>query len=167
MYNCMYSVFEMEVAFKNMITNHREELQKKAIDKQKAAIAVINNRNFWRDLEVLTPVAKPFNQVCQAMQGRDSSLADCFRYFILLARTLKAAEANTVIDPGFIAWAFTAFNMRYKDMADPVTRLALFLHPGHRLVGNQEEEWETFKMAVPSRWQLVSLHRRGSMAATR
>ena len=82
------------------------------------------------------------------MQGRDSSLADCFRYFILLARTLKAAEENTVIDPAFVAWAYMAFNERYKDMADPLTRLALFLHPGYRLVGNQEKEFEALQLAV-------------------
>jgi len=63
MYICMYSVYAMEVAFKNMVNNHRTELDKKATDKQKAAVNVINNRDFWRDLEALTPVARPFNQV--------------------------------------------------------------------------------------------------------
>ena len=82
------------------------------------------------------------------MQGRDSSLADCFRDFIFLARTLKAAEENTVIDSGFVAWAYMAFNERYKNMADPITRLALFLHPGYRLVGTQEKEFEALQLAV-------------------
>ncbi|DBA84506.1 TPA: hypothetical protein ACH3X1_006124 [Trebouxia sp. C0004] len=76
------------------------------------------------------------------MQGRESSLADCFRYFIFLACTLKAAEETTVIDSGFLAWTYMAFNERYSGMADPVRRLALFLHPGYRLVGNQEKEFE-------------------------
>ncbi|DBA94615.1 TPA: hypothetical protein ACH3X1_002195 [Trebouxia sp. C0004] len=82
------------------------------------------------------------------VEKRDSSLADCFRYFIFLARTLKAAEENTVIDSGFVAWAYMAFNERYKDMADPTTRLALFLHPGYRLVGTQDKEFEALQLAA-------------------
>lgn len=77
MYNCMYSVCAMEVAFKNMVTNHRTELDKKGTDKQKAAVNVINNRDFWRDLEALTPVARPFNQVlpCVAHSITPAALA--------------------------------------------------------------------------------------------
>ncbi|DBA98803.1 TPA: hypothetical protein ACH3X1_014569 [Trebouxia sp. C0004] len=41
-----------------------------------------------------------------------------------------------------------AFNERYKDMADPITRLALFLHPGYRLVGTQDKEFEALQLAA-------------------
>ena len=41
-----------------------------------------------------------------------------------------------------------ALNECHKAMADPVTRLALFLHPGYRLVGNQEKEFEALQLAV-------------------
>ncbi len=55
---------------------------------------------------------------------------------------------KATLDSGFVAWAYMAFNERYRVMADPLTRLALFLHPGYRLVGNQEKEFEALQLAV-------------------
>ncbi|KAL0029448.1 hypothetical protein WJX77_009087 [Trebouxia sp. C0004] len=70
----------------------------KQCQKLTAAVKIIKSKFFWRDLDILTPIAKPFNQVCQAMQGHESKLADAGRYLILLARTIKALGTA---EPGY------------------------------------------------------------------
>jgi len=87
-------------------------------------------------------------QVCQAMQAKDSSLADAGRYLILIAKTLKLAADDTSLDPDFVAHAFTVYNRRWVQMGTPLIRLALFLHPGYRVVGTQADEFKTLCMQV-------------------
>lgn len=61
-YNCMLSVLRLQQAFNNMLQKHEAELTgSKATAGQKAAVQIIKS---WRDLDILTPVAKPFNQAC-------------------------------------------------------------------------------------------------------
>ena len=43
-------------------------------------------------------------QVCQAMQAKNSSLADAGRYLILIAKTLKLAADDASLDPDFVAY---------------------------------------------------------------
>ncbi|KAL0021561.1 hypothetical protein WJX77_008978 [Trebouxia sp. C0004] len=82
-----------------MLQKHEAELTgSKATAGQTAAVKIIKSKVFWRDLDILTPIAKPFNQVCQAMQGHESKLADAGRYLILLARTIKALGTA---EPGY------------------------------------------------------------------
>ena len=89
-----------------------------------------------------------FIQVCQAMQAKDSSLADAGRYLVLIAKTLKQAAADGSVDPDFAAHAFTVYNRRWLQMGTPLIRLALFLHPGYRVVGNGPDEFQALCMKV-------------------
>lgn len=76
------------------------------------------------------------------MQAKDSSLADAGRHLILLAKTLKLAAADSTLDPDFVAHAFTVYNRCWEQMGTPLIRLALFLHPGYRVVGTQANEFK-------------------------
>lgn len=63
-YNCMLSVLQLQTAFRNMKDKHLAELtHKKATVGMTAAVQIISSNVFWRELESLTPIAKPFNQV--------------------------------------------------------------------------------------------------------
>lgn len=63
-YNCMYSVLLMEQAFKNMLEKHKPEMvSRQGTVGQKQVVAIIEDKKFWRDLEVYTPLAEPYNQV--------------------------------------------------------------------------------------------------------
>ncbi|KAL0036932.1 hypothetical protein WJX77_005657 [Trebouxia sp. C0004] len=68
---------------------------------------------------------------------------DAGRYLILLAKTLKAA-ADSTLNPDFLANAFTVYNRRWEQMGTPLIRLALFLHPGYRVVGTQADKFKAF-----------------------
>ncbi|KAL0028968.1 hypothetical protein WJX77_008882 [Trebouxia sp. C0004] len=65
-----------EVSSPRHSKKHEAELTgSKATAGQTAAVKIIKSKVFWRDLDILTPIAKPFNQVCQAMQGHESGYA--------------------------------------------------------------------------------------------
>ena len=177
-YNCMLSVLQLQTAFNNMKDKHEAELtHKNATAGMTAVVQIINSNVFWKELESLTPIAKPFNQVsasgtlfeacrstaqmhvvvlnankaallqvCQAMQGETSSLTDAGRYLMLLARTVKglnSAEEGT-FPPDFVAHAFTLFNRRWLQMATPLVKLALFLHPVYRVLSKKEDGSDDF-----------------------
>ncbi|DBA97102.1 TPA: hypothetical protein ACH3X1_014873 [Trebouxia sp. C0004] len=63
--NCMLSVLRLQQAFNNMLQKHEAELTgSKATAGQTAAVKIIKSKVFWRDLDILAPIAKPFNQAC-------------------------------------------------------------------------------------------------------
>lgn len=65
-YNCMLSVQQMEVAFKNMADKQGADISKSGTASQNAVLGIIRDERFWRDLESYTPLAEPFNQACPA-----------------------------------------------------------------------------------------------------
>lgn len=75
-------------------------------------------------------------QAVQAMQSQQSTLAECFRLYILLARVLKNAAVSERLPKEFVEHAFAVYNRRFREMATPLVKLALYLHPGYRLVGS-------------------------------
>jgi hypothetical protein len=82
------------------------------------------------------------------MQGHESTLADAGRYLMLLARTIKSlgtAEPG-LIPEDFIAHAYTVFNRRWLQMATPLVMLALFLHPGYRVLSRNAAGTDDFKV---------------------
>lgn len=50
--------------------------------------------------------------------------------------------------PAFIQHASEAFNRRFDQMATPLTRLSLYLHPAYRVLGKQSGEYEKLKQQV-------------------
>lgn len=78
-------------------------------------------------------------QVTQATQGDRTTLADSFRYNIFLGGHIKRftehAKTSADIGAGFAEHTVTAYNSRWPEMSSHEARLALFLHPFHRVVG--------------------------------
>ncbi|DBA79937.1 TPA: hypothetical protein ACH3X1_008145 [Trebouxia sp. C0004] len=71
----MLSVLRLQQAFNNMLQKHEAELTgSKATAGQTAAVKIIKSKVFWRDLDILTPIAKPFNQACNLPQNHGISL---------------------------------------------------------------------------------------------
>ncbi|DBA89369.1 TPA: hypothetical protein ACH3X1_016230 [Trebouxia sp. C0004] len=84
----------------------------------------------------------------QCIVDHESKLADAGRYLILLARTIKAlgtAEPG-LIPQDFTAHAYSVFNRRWLQMATPLVMLALFLHPGYRVLGRNADGRDDFKV---------------------
>ena len=66
-YNCMYSVLLMKQALKNMLEKRKPETVgrqgRQGTAGQNQVVAIMEDKKFWRDLEIYTPLAEPYNQV--------------------------------------------------------------------------------------------------------
>lgn len=88
-------------------------------------------------------------QVTQATQSTaQTNMADVFRYFIYLASIIKAAVHAAVLPAQLLQHAVKAFNMRWTEMAVPIVRLALFLHPGYKILSKADNEFKTLRDTV-------------------
>lgn len=63
----MHSVQRLEPAFHTVLSKHRAE-PSKGTAKQQEALRIITDREFWADLEKLTPLAEPFKYFSFALQ---------------------------------------------------------------------------------------------------
>ncbi|KAJ7194560.1 ribonuclease H-like domain-containing protein [Mycena pura] len=88
--------------------------------------------DFWPWISRLIRVARPFVDSIAACEGRDVTLADC------MLSLLGAARQLNFLDPGgddtadfleFCEHACAVVDKRFRKMATPIHRLALFLHP--------------------------------------
>lgn len=78
------------------------------------------------------------------MQSNTSSYADAFHLFIYLAAQLNLMRTgDSGVDDKFGFWthAYKTFNSRWDEMATPLVRLALFLHPAYRVLAKKPDEF--------------------------
>ncbi|KAL0022371.1 hypothetical protein WJX77_005258 [Trebouxia sp. C0004] len=93
-YNCMRSVLHLEIALRNVVSNNRQQLTNRdASERQKALVKVVEDRAFWSDLAVLTPVAKPFNKEVSCTSHKWDSLG------LVLAPTGMASGRRSLTRP--------------------------------------------------------------------
>lgn len=64
-------------------------------------------------------------------------------YDVLAGATLKLQRADSSLRDAEDFWqhAFKSFNARWVEMATPIVRLALFLHPGYRVMAKKYGEY--------------------------
>ncbi|KAJ7049771.1 ribonuclease H-like domain-containing protein [Mycena amicta] len=87
---------------------------------------------FWPWIDRVIRVARPFVDAIAASEGRSVNLADCMLNLLGAARqlsTLDMKEDNTREFKDFVLHAKRVVDKRFRQMATPVHRLALFLHP--------------------------------------
>lgn len=88
-------------------------------------------------------------QVTQATQSNaQTTMADVFRYFIYLASVLKGAVTSNLLPYELLHHAVRSFNARWQEMATGIVRLALFLHPGYKIISFREGEFEYLQKTV-------------------
>lgn len=86
--NCLLSVLEMEAAFRNLLSTDPQLFD--SSDTLKAAKAILQDRGFFPDLEILTPIARPFNEVKGAQCGLYASLT--LLHMLIFLRLLACPE---------------------------------------------------------------------------
>ncbi|KAJ7230543.1 ribonuclease H-like domain-containing protein [Mycena pura] len=87
---------------------------------------------FWPWITRVIRVARPFVDAIAASEGRSVSLADCMLNLLGAARQLSVLETkddDTAEFQAFQKHAHAVVDKRFRQMATPVHRLALFLHP--------------------------------------
>ena len=83
-------------------------------------------------------------------KSRTSSFVDAFQNFINLAQTLRAFASceETALYLWLQQHVYVACNCSFVEMAIIKTRLALFFHPGYRVVVKQPGEWDALRELV-------------------
>ncbi|KAJ7222628.1 ribonuclease H-like domain-containing protein [Mycena pura] len=87
---------------------------------------------FWPWIDRVIRVARPFVDAITASEGRSVNLADCMLNLLEAARqlsTLDTKDDNTREYKDFLVHAKRVVDKRFRQMATPVHRLGLFLHP--------------------------------------
>lgn len=97
-------------------------------------IRIIQNVDdvFWPWIDRIIRVARPFVDAIAASEGRSVTLADCMLNLLGAAHqlsTLDNKEDDTDEFKAFRRHAYDVVDKRFRQMATPVHRLALFLHP--------------------------------------
>jgi hypothetical protein len=80
----LQSVLKMDGPLHAVLNVHRDEIQQPEVK------LIIENRQFWAGLEVLSMMLEPFSQVVMAIQAKTATLADTTRYWLYLARSFRA-----------------------------------------------------------------------------
>ena len=80
----LQSVLKMDGPLHAVLNLHRDEIQQPEVK------LIIENRQFWAGLEVLSMMLEPFSQVVMAIQAKTATLADTTRYWLYLARSFRA-----------------------------------------------------------------------------
>ena len=87
------------------------------------------DESFWPWIDQVIRVARPFVDAIADSEGRSVTLADCMLNLLRAARQLSKIEAKPEDSASFKRHAYTVVDKRFRQMATPIHRLALFLSP--------------------------------------
>ncbi|KAJ7069348.1 ribonuclease H-like domain-containing protein [Mycena amicta] len=88
-----------------------------------------HDNSFWPMIKQGIRIARPFVDVIAQCEGRAVTLADCMLNLLRAARQLSVLKDADDDDRAFKKHAHAVVDKRFRQMATPVHRLALFLHP--------------------------------------
>lgn len=115
------------------------EMQPPVIQKQEVVDTILDKSgDFWGQLQLLGVLLRPFSLVVTAIQSKTALLADVYRYFLYLAAEIKELIKNKKLTGEYAKHVCAAYNMRYKDIVEPICVLALVLHPRFRAAASYQ-----------------------------
>jgi len=117
------SVIRLEPVLEQIITNESNLLN----DKVKR---VIQTRNFFSDLRILSFVLNPLRKAVLALESRSATLGDCFLSLIRLSAVLKQLPKS--FNQNFRNHCFNVMNERFKEFDDDKYITCFFLDPRFR-----------------------------------
>jgi len=91
--------------------------------------AIIQNRQFWFDVEQLKMVLNPAKNAVKALESNITTLADCFIELLKMAQAISAISFQNL---NFKQKCIAIFNKRWNEFDINIYMLAFFLHPKYR-----------------------------------
>ncbi|PKC50340.1 hypothetical protein RhiirA1_486649, partial [Rhizophagus irregularis] len=82
---------------------------------------LVNNRNFWLNVESLTTILEPAKNAVKSIEGKNATMADVFLALIQMATAIKALSTES-----------TEELKEWKQFDHELYLLAYFLHPKFR-----------------------------------
>lgn len=123
------SIIRLEPALEQIVTSDSNLLN----DKVKR---VIQTRNFFSDLRILSFVLSPLRKAVLALESRSATLGDCFLSLILLSAVLKKLPRS--FNQNFRNHCFNVINERFEEFDDDKYITCFFLDPRFRPEPNSE-----------------------------
>jgi hypothetical protein len=91
--------------------------------------AIVQNRQFWFDVEQLKMVLNPAKNAVKSLESNQTTLADCFVELLKMAQEISAISFHNL---NFKQKCVAIFNKRWKEFDVNIYMLAFFLHPKYR-----------------------------------
>lgn len=91
--------------------------------------AIIQNRQFWYDVEQLKMVLNPAKNAVKALESNTTTLADCFIELLKMAQAILTISFQNL---NFKQKCIAIFNKRWQEFDINIYILAFFLHPKYR-----------------------------------
>jgi hypothetical protein len=91
--------------------------------------AIIQNRQFWYDVEQLKMVLNPVKNAVKALESNTTTLADCFIELLKMAQAISTISFQNL---NFKQKCIAIFNKRWQEFDINIYMLAFFLHPKYR-----------------------------------
>ncbi|GES88195.1 ribonuclease H-like domain-containing protein [Rhizophagus clarus] len=105
--------------------------------------AIIQNRQFWHDVEQLKMILGPAKNAVKVLELNTTTLADCF---IELLKMAQAISAISFQNHDFKQKCIAIFNKRWKEFDINIYMLAFFLHPKYRATCFQQNIFKSVIM---------------------
>lgn len=118
------SVVNLQPVLEEIVTNHDRLLTNDRIK------PIIQSRNFFSDLQILSFVLNPLKKAVLALESRSATLADCFLCLARLAAALKKLPKK--IDATFRNHCIKVINERCAEFDDDNYITCFFLDPRFR-----------------------------------
>lgn len=117
------SIIRLESALEEIVSNDSHLLN----DKVKR---IIQTRNFFSDLRILSFILDPLKKVVLALESRSATLGDCFLGLIRLSAVLKKLPKS--FNQAFRNHCFNVMNKRFEEFDDDRYLTCFFLDPRFR-----------------------------------
>ena len=91
---------------------------------------IVQDRNFFSDLEILAFVLNPIRKAVLSLETRTATLGDCYLHLILLGASLKKLPRS--FNKDFRNHCHMVMNNRFEEFDDDKFLLCFFLHPQYR-----------------------------------
>eukprot|EP00898_Chlorokybus_atmophyticus_P006910 jgi/Chlat1/721/Chrsp104S01208 len=125
---CLQSVQRLEPALM-LVGRHPANIASAEV------ISIIDDREFWRGLDTVCHMLKPFNHAMLAAQStKTATLADVTRYWLHVARAIDTQR----LPSGAQQHVTQAYNAHVAELDFKLARLALFLDPRYKQSADED-----------------------------
>ncbi|CAB5365235.1 unnamed protein product [Rhizophagus irregularis] len=113
--------------------------------------AIIQDRQFWYNVEQLKLILKPAKSAIKALEFNTTTLADCFFELLKMARTISEIPSFQNID--FKKKCIAIFNKRWKEFDINTYMVAFLLHPKYRASCFQQKIFKKISREAINIWK--------------
>ncbi|GBC48402.2 ribonuclease H-like domain-containing protein [Rhizophagus irregularis DAOM 181602=DAOM 197198] len=144
-WTCCDSIIRLENNLKNVL-----ETQTEIFINAIAIKNLLQNRQFFQDVEQLHTILAPAKKAIQAVEANSSNMASIFLQLIQMAVEIK--KISNYFDPNFKKNCINIFNKRWAQFDTDTYLVAFFLHPRYRDKKFQDSTFRQMALTAMKIW---------------